>query len=66
MGGEMGKQEKTRSQKVGVTFLASPLLSTLSLSVAKLCPTLFDPVDCSMPGLPAPHHLLEFTQVHVH
>ena len=23
----MGKQEKTRSQKVGVTFLASPLLS---------------------------------------
>ena len=22
--------------------------------------------DCSPPGLPAPHHLLEFVQVHVH
>ena len=29
-------------------------------SVAKLCPTLWDPMDCSMPGLPAPHHLPEF------
>ena len=23
------------------------------------------PVDCSMPGLPVPHHLLEFAQVHI-
>ena len=23
-------------------------------------------MDCSMPGLPAPHHLPEFSQVHVH
>ena len=23
-------------------------------------------MDCSMPGLPVPHHLLEFAQVHVH
>ena len=23
-------------------------------------------MDCSMPGLPAPHYLLEFAQVHVH
>ena len=27
---------------------------------------LCNPVDCSMPGFPVPHHLLEFTQVHVH
>ena len=27
---------------------------------------LCDPMDCSMPGFPAPHHLLEFAQVHVH
>ena len=26
-------------------------------SVAKLCLTLFDPMDCSMPGLPVLHHL---------
>ena len=35
-------------------------------SVAKLCLTLCDPMDCSMPGLPVLHHLLEFTQAHVH
>ena len=35
-------------------------------SVAQLCPTLCDPMDCSMPGLPIHHQLLEFTQTHVH
>ena len=25
-----------------------------------------DPMDCSTPGLPDPHYLLEFAQVHVH
>ena len=33
--------------------------------VAKLCPTLCDPMDCSTPGFPVIHHLLEFTQTHV-
>ena len=28
--------------------------------------TLFDPMDCSMPGLPVYHQLLKFTQIHVH
>ena len=35
-------------------------------SVSQLCPTLWDHMDCSRPGLPVPHHLLEFAQVHVH
>ena len=35
-------------------------------SVAKLCSTLCDPMDWSTPGLPVPHHLLEFAQVCVH
>ena len=35
-------------------------------SVAQSCPTLCDPVDCSTPGLPVHHQLLEFTQTHVH
>ena len=30
-------------------------------SVAQSCPTLCDPRDCSMPGLPVHHQLLEFT-----
>ena len=35
-------------------------------SVAQLCPTLCDPVNRSMPGLPVHHQLPEFTQTHVH
>ena len=30
------------------------------------CPTLCDPMDCSMPGCPVLHHLLEPAQTHVH
>ena len=35
-------------------------------SVAQLCLTLCDPMDCSTPGFPVHHQLLEFTQTHVH
>ena len=35
-------------------------------SVPQLCPTLCDPMNRSMPGLPVHHQLLEFTQTHVH
>ena len=35
-------------------------------SVAQSCPTLCDPVNCSMPGLPVHHQLPEFTQTRVH
>ena len=35
-------------------------------SVAQLCPTLCYPMDCSVPGLPVHHQLLEFTQTHAH
>ena len=35
-------------------------------SVSQSCPTLCDPVDCSMPGLPGYRQFLEFTQTHVH
>ena len=35
-------------------------------SVARSCPTLCDPMDCSTPGLPVHHQLPEFTQTHVH
>ena len=31
-----------------------------------LCPTLCDPMNPSMPGLPVHHHLPEFTQTHLH
>ena len=35
-------------------------------SVAQSCPTLCDPMNRSTPGLPVHHHLLAFTQTHVH
>ena len=35
-------------------------------SVAKLCLTLCNPMDCSTPGLSIPHQLPKFAQVHVH
>ena len=35
-------------------------------SVAKSCPTLCDPMDWSMPGLPVYHQLPEITQTHVY
>ena len=34
-------------------------------SVTQSCLTLCNPMDCSMPGLPVPHHLPKFAQVHV-
>ena len=35
-------------------------------SVAQLCLTLYNPMDCSTPGFPVLHHLLELAQTHVH
>ena len=35
-------------------------------SVAQSCPTLCDPMNRSMTGLPIHHQLPEFTQTHVH
>ena len=35
-------------------------------SVAQSCLTLCNPMNCSTPGLPVYHQLLEFTQTHIH
>ena len=35
-------------------------------SVSQWCPTLYEPMDCSMPGLPVHHQLQDFTPTHVH
>ena len=35
-------------------------------SVAQSCLTLCDPMDCSTPGFPVHHQLLELAQTHVH
>ena len=45
---------------------ASSFIGIQFSSVAQLCPTLCNPMDCNMPGFPAHHQLPEFTQTHVH
>ena len=35
-------------------------------SVTQSCPTLCDPMDCTTPGFPAHHQLLELAQTPVH
>ena len=47
-------------------FLLIGLLYVQFSSIAQLCPTLCDPMNCSMPGLPVHHQLPESTQTHVH
>ena len=42
------------------------LLSVQFNSVAQLSPTLCNPMNCSMPGLPVHHKLPEFPQTYVH
>ena len=36
------------------------------ISIIQSCPTLCNPMDCSMPGFPIHHQLPELAQTHVH
>ena len=49
------------NSKIEVTFC-----SVQFSSVAQTCPTLWDPMNRSTPGLPVHHQLPEFTETHVH
>ena len=40
--------------------------SYFSFSSVQSCPTLYDPMNRSMPGFPVHHQFLEFTQTYVH
>ena len=65
---------KKESENVGLKLniqktkimASGPISSVHFSSVAQSCPTLCDPMNCSMPGLPVHHQLPEFTQTHVH
>ena len=50
----------------GIHWVVILIYSFQFSSVAQSCPTLCDPMDCSTPGLPVHHQLLESTQTHVH
>ena len=58
---------KSRTEDLGSE--SSSWFSWLSVqfsSVTQSCPTLCDAMNCSTPGLPVHHQLLEFTKTHVH
>ena len=42
------------------------LICNSSCSSTKLCPILCEPMNCSVPGFPILHNLLECAQIHVH
>ena len=44
------------------TTLSLYNITCQTCSVAQLCPTLCDPMNCSMPGFPVFHYLLQFAQ----
>ena len=66
-----GKEEsekvclKLNIQKTKI-MASSPISSVQFSSVTQSCPTLCDPMSCSMPGLSVQHQLPEPTQTHVH
>ena len=57
--------------KVGSAFIVSELKllphpGHFCFSVAKSCPSLYNPMDWSTPGFPVLHYLPEFAQTHAH
>ena len=58
---------KTLFVKQAACWVWPTVCSFSQFSLAsQLCPTLCDPMNCSMPGLPVHHQLPESTQTHVH
>ena len=53
-------------QEVPLVYEMTTHACILFYSVTKSCTTLCNSMDCSMPGFPVLHHLLEFAQTHVH
>ena len=64
------RKQRNRRCKEQWNFLKLPsdyhIASLQFSSVTQSCLTLCNPMDCSTPGLPVHHQLLELTQTHVH
>ena len=53
-------------QWVGQQAMVNSNFLSCCCSVTQSCLTLCSPMDCSTPGFPILHHLLEFAQTCVH
>ena len=51
--------------KIKYGMQKKPHMAPVMFFSCQSCLTFRDPMDCSTPGLPIPHHLLEFAQVHI-
>ena len=60
------KQKSLRRNGVAIMVNKRVQNAVKFSSVAQSCPTLCDPMNCSMPGLPVHHQLPELTQIHIH
>ena len=59
-------RQKYKDRWCAYQLTLSKLSSVQFSSVSQSCPTLFDPMNHSTPGLPGHQQLPEFTQTHVH
>ena len=60
------KFEKRTEERLFFGLNVPSIINFQFSSVAQSCPTLCNPMNRSMPGLPVHHQLLELTQTHVH
>ena len=56
----------SKAPKYKTFYSRNPISYCCCCSVAKSCPTLWDPMNCSTPGFPVLHYLLQFSQTHVY
>ena len=62
-----GHKEKCAKPRTHLNGWVGLVVSTFCCcSAAQPCLTLCNPMDCSTPGFPVPHHLPEIAQTHVH
>ena len=59
-------QSQTRLKRLSSSSLFYFILPQFSSVQSLTCVRLCNPMNCSTPGLPVHHQLLEFTQTHVH
>ena len=65
----MKVKEESETAGLKLNIQKTKIMASSSIqfsSVSQSCPTLCDPMNHSMPGLPVHHQLPAFTQIHVH